>query len=91
MDKANEEARSVDWRDLVLLADTCKELHISKCGQFISGLFPWKKTGLGRVGGERESFKIKHDEKNKRGWRPGWQAPEQPVARGPVAREPRAP
>ena len=45
----------VDRRDLVLLANACKELPISKCisvqSGFISDLFPWKRTDLAKVGG----------------------------------------
>ncbi|KAF6094865.1 hypothetical protein HJG60_011941 [Phyllostomus discolor] len=55
------------------------------CNQFISGSLPWKRTGLGRVGGERQSFRAKQGEKNKRGWRPEWQAPGQPEAGWPEA------
>ena len=39
----------VDRRDLVLLADTCKESQISKSisvqSEFISDPFSWKRTG----------------------------------------------
>ena len=45
----------VNWRDLVLLADACKELQISKSisvqSEFISDPFPRKRTGIAKVGG----------------------------------------
>ena len=40
--------------DLVLHIDACKELQISKSvsvqSEFISDPFPWKRTGLAKVG-----------------------------------------
>ena len=66
--------RSVNGRDLVLLAHACKELQISisisiQAG-FIGDLFPWKRTGRVRVeggGGERHRFKAKQDSESKGG------------------------
>lgn len=45
---------TVNGRDLVLLAVTCKELHInsksiSVQSGFIGNPFPWKRTGLAKV------------------------------------------
>ena len=65
----------VDERDLVLLADACKELQISS--QCISGPFLWKRTGLAGVGSGGKGSGQSRAAKGR-------------AAEGQVAREPRA-
>ena len=40
-----------------------RSANLLACNQFISDPFPWKETGLGRVGGERQSFRAKQGDK----------------------------
>lgn len=44
----------LDGKDLVLLVDACKEFQVSNSISvqpgLISDLFPWKKTGLAKLG-----------------------------------------
>ena len=90
---ASQCSLTADGRHLVLLADMCKELQSANrvaCDQFISGPFPRKRTELGRVGGERQSFRAKQGGKSKSGCRPRWQVPGQPEAGWPEAQWPRS-
>ena len=73
------------WFFLLTYVKNYRSANLLACGQFISDLFPWKETGLGRVGGERQSFRAKQGSKSKSGWRPGWQAPGWPEAGCPEA------
>ena len=49
-----KDSEGVDGKDPVLLTDACKELQVSKSisvqSEFISDPFPWKRTGLAKVG-----------------------------------------
>ena len=72
------------WFFLLTQVKNYRSAHLLARSQFISDPFPWKRMGLGRVGGERQSFRAKQGGRSKNGLRPGWQTPR-------VAREPRAP
>ena len=60
------------------------------CNRFISDPLPWKRMGLARVEGERQSFRAKQGGKSKSSWRPGWQAPRWPEAGDPEAQWPKS-
>ena len=77
-----------DWFFLLMLVKNYRSANLFACNQFISDLFPWKRTGLHREGGERQSFRAKQGGESKSGCRPGWRAPGQPEAGWPEAQCP---
>ena len=64
-----------------------RSANLLACNQFISDLFPCK-MGLGRVGGEKQSFRAKQGGKSKSSCRPGWQTPRWPEAGCPEVQWP---